>query len=279
MFVQLVMAAITTEPCFSCCDLPSRVIVAVALRFGPAAAPVLGLALDSSSGSAVGERFLHVVQAHAILRPAGPGQARLDGAQVERQRVGIDRFRRRGGVEQALFLGVRLDELHQRLGPAGEPQETQRLGIDGEDAARGPVLGGHVGDGGPVGQRQVSQAGAIELDEFAHHAFLAQHLGHGQHQVRRGGPLGQSAFQPEADHLGDEHRHGLAQHGRLRFDAADAPAQHAQPVDHGRVRIGAHQGIGVGQGVRFRRVISEDHAGQVFQIDLVARCRSPAERR
>jgi hypothetical protein len=38
----------------------------------------------------------------------------------------------------------------------------------------------------------------------------------------------------------------LAEHGGFRLDAADAPAEHAEAVDHGGVRIGADAGVGIG---------------------------------
>ena len=50
----------------------------------------------------------------------------------------------------------------------------------------------------------------------------------------------------EADDLGDEHGDRLAEHGRLGLDAADAPAEHAQAVDHGGVAVGADQRVGIG---------------------------------
>ena len=60
----------------------------------------------------------------------------------------------------------------------------------------------------------------------------------------------------------------LAEHRGLGLDAADAPAQHAQAVDHGGVRVGADAGVGVGE-----RAVAlgarEDHAGQVLDVDLV----------
>ena len=92
-----------------------------------------------------------------------------------------------------------------------------------------------------------AHARAEELDELADHALLAQHLGDGQHQVGRRRALAHLAVQAEADHLRDQHRHRLAQHGRLGLDAAHAPAQHAQAVDHGGVRVGADQRVGIGQ--------------------------------
>ncbi len=107
----------------------------------------------------------------------------------------------------------------------------------------------------------------VELHELADHAVLAQHLGHRQHQVGGGRALGQGAGQLEAHHPGDQHRDGLAEHGRLGLDAADAPAEHAEPVDHGGVGVGAEQGVGVGLA---RSSAGEDHPGQVLQVDLVA---------
>ena len=87
---------------------------------------------------------------------------------------------------------------------------------------------------------------AVELDELADDAVLAQHLGDGEHDVGRGRAGRDRAGQLEADDARDEHRDGLAEHGRLGLDAADAPAEHAEAVDHRGVRVGADAGVGVG---------------------------------
>ncbi len=126
-----------------------------------------------------------------------------------------------------------------------EPQVVERDLVDGEDGTGRPVLGGHVADGGPVLERHGGDAGAEELDELAHDTVGAEELGDGEHQVGGGGTGGHLAGQPEADHRGEEHRQRLAEHGCLSLDAADSPAQHAEPVDHGRVGVGAHQGVAV----------------------------------
>ena len=115
----------------------------------------------------------------------------------------------------------------------------------------------------------VVQARPEELDELADHALLAQHLRDGQHQFGRGRALRQLAGQPEADHVGDQHGDRLAEHRRLRLDAADAPAKHADAVDHGRVAVRAEQRVGIGEGPR-RPIGGPDGLGQVFEIDLVA---------
>jgi hypothetical protein len=212
----------------------------------------------------LGEPDLGLTQAHPVLRPGRPGDAGLDGRQVELERLGEDRLGR--GVEpQALFLGVRLDQGDEVVGPAGEAQVAQRLVVDGEDRDGRPVLGRHVADRGPVLDRDVDRARPVELHEPAHDPVRPQHVGDGEDQVGGGRALGQVARQLEAHHLGDQHRDGLAEQGGLGLDAAHAPAHTADAVDHGGVAVGADQGVGEGGAVA-----GGDHGGQVFEVDLVA---------
>ena len=93
---------------------------------------------------------------------------------------------------------------------------------------------------------EACEARTEELDELADHAALAQHLRHGQHEVGRGHAFLELAGELEADHLGQKHRVGLAEHRGFRLDAADAPAEHRKAVDHGGVRVGADQRVGIG---------------------------------
>ena len=193
----------------------------------------------------VGDELLaRLGERHAVLRALRPGEARLDVAEIERQRVGEDRLRRLLGAPQALLLGVGLDDLGA-LAAVGGVEIAQRDLVDREEAAGRAVLGRHVGDGGAIGQRQVVEALAVELDELVDHALLAQHLRHGEHQVGRGGAFLQLAGQLEADDVGNDHRLGLAQHRRFGLDAADAPAQHGETVHHGGVAVGADQRVGI----------------------------------
>ncbi len=113
------------------------------------------------------------------------------------------------------------------------------------------------------------QPRAVELDEFADHAVLAQHLRHGQHQVGGGDALVELAAEAETDHLGNQHRHRLAEHRRFGLDAADTPAEHAEAIDHGGVRVGADQGVRVGDGFAVL-FAGPDNLAEVFQVDLVA---------
>ncbi len=86
--------------------------------------------------------------------------------------------------------------------------------------------------------------------------MLAQHLRDREDEVGRGDALGQLAGELEADHARDEHRHGLAEHRGLGLDTADSPAKYAETVDHRRVRVGAHDGVGIGLAAA-----RHDHAG------------------
>ena len=155
-------------------------------------------------------------------------------------------------------------------GPAGHGEIADRLGVDREEAAGGAVFGSHVADRRAVGERHVGKAGPEELDELAHHALLAQHLGDGQHEVGRGDAFLELAGQPEADHLGQQHRHRLAEHGGLRLDTADAPAEHAEPVDHGGVRIRADAGVGESDDVAVAAGERPHRLRQIFEVDLMA---------
>ena len=145
------------------------------------------------------------------------------------------------------------------------------LVVDREEAAGGAVFGRHVADGRAVGDRHVGEAGAVEFHELADHALLAQHLGDGEHQVGGGHAFLQPAGELEADDLRDEHGDRLAEHGGLRLDAAHAPAEDGEAVDHGGVRIGADEGVRIGGLLAGRGVLAgPDGLGQEFQVDLVA---------
>ena len=177
----------------------------------------------------------------------GPGQRGHDVAEVELDGVGEGRLLGVLVVPEALLLGVGLDE--RRRAPSGARRSAgsaaSRRSI-GKIAQVEPNSGLML----PIVARSASgsarHAGAVELDELAHDALLAQQLGDREDEVGRGGALGQLAVELEAEDLRDEHRHRLAEHRRLGLDAADAPAQHAEAVDHRRVRVGADERVGVG---------------------------------
>ena len=197
----------------------------------------------------------------------------MDGttvAKVEVEQVGENRIGRILVAPHALRLAIGLDQRDAALGAAGHREVADGLGIDREEAAGRAIFRRHVADRGAVGERHVGEAGAEELDELADHALLAQHLRDRQHEVGGGDAFLEPAGEAEADHLGQQHGDGLAEHGRLGLDAADAPAEHAEAIDHGGVRIGADAGVGIGDDVAVLAGHRPHRLGEIFEVDLVA---------
>uniref|UniRef100_A0A6J5ZWT2 Unannotated protein n=1 Tax=freshwater metagenome TaxID=449393 RepID=A0A6J5ZWT2_9ZZZZ len=157
-----------------------------------------------------------------------------------------------------LLACIGLDNLNLIVRAAREAQVTDRLGVDREDRAGGTKLGAHVADRRPVGQRELRDARAVELDELAHHAAFAQQLGHGQDEIGRSRALGKRAVKPDSKHAGNQHRDRLPKHRRFGLDSAHAPAEHAEPVDHRRVAVGPDERVGVGLTAL---VVNKDAAG------------------
>ena len=78
-------------------------------------------------------------------------------------------------------------------------------------------------------------------------------------------PSRKPAVEVHADHVGQQEIDRLAEHRRLRLDAADSPADDPEPVDHRRVRVGADQRVGVQHAV-----LLEHAARQELEVHLVA---------
>ena len=114
----------------------------------------------------------------------------------------------------------------------------------------------------------VDTPGAEELDELADDFLLAEDFGHGEHEVggRRAGA--ELAREFHADDFRQQHVDRLPEHHAFGLDAADAPTDDAQAVDHRGVAIGADERIG--ERDRAGVVLAEEHdLGQVFEIHLV----------
>ena len=160
------------------------------------------------SGEAFGDRR----QRDAALGTLRSGHRRHDVAEIERERRGEDRIGGLGGAEQALRLGI---GRHQRdaVGlAAGGLEIIDGRGIDREEAAGRAIFRRHVADGRLVGDRQMIETGAEELDELSDHALLAQHLRDREHEVGRGDAFLELALELEADHFRQQHRQRLAEH-------------------------------------------------------------------
>ena len=88
-----------------------------------------------------------------------------------------------------------------------------------------------------------------------------------QREIGRGHAFAQVSGQVHADHFRREKINRLTQHAGFRFDPADAPADDAEAVDHGRVGIGADERVGID---KRQAVASREHAfGEIFEIHLV----------
>ena len=77
-------------------------------------------------------------------------------------------------------------------------------------------------------------------------------------------PSRQRALEVHADDVGREEVHRLAEHAGLGLDAAHAPADDADAVDHRGVAVGADQRVGV-----VDAVLLVHAAREVFEVDLV----------
>jgi hypothetical protein len=155
------------------------------------------------------------------------------------------------------------------VGSAGLAQVGERLVVDREKCSSRAVFGRHVGDRGSVGQRQRRQPVAGELDKRADDTVRAEHVTDHQHQVGRRRSAGQVAMQSNADNARHRLVEGLTQEHGLRLDAAHAVAQHAEAVDHRRVRIGADERVREGDGRTGLVVSCDDYLGKVLEVDLM----------
>src|SRR5579883_1468579 len=197
-------------------------------------ATIRGRALKAIlEGSA--EILPHAAQYHTVLWTAGAGKARLDGRQIEFQQFAELRRWRRVSTEKPLLFGVAFHQVYQFSGAARQAQIAQRLVIHREERGRRAELRRHVGDGCAIRQAQRTWALASKLYEAAYHAMLAQHLRHSQHQVGGRRAFRHRAREPHTDYFRRKQIEWLAQQHSLRLDAANAPAQDAQAVNHRRM--------------------------------------------
>ncbi len=200
----------------------------------------------------------------AVLGALGAGHRRDDLREVQFQQVGIVALPLVRDAEHSLSFEVGLHRPAKFFAASRTAEVIDRLVVDREEAHGGAVFGGHVGDGGAIGQGQCLRARTEELHELADHSVGAQHLGDAKRQVGGGDSFRQVAVQVDAHHLGNQEGDRLTEHAGLGFDAAHAPAHHAETVDHGGVGVGSHQGVGV-----VDVLLLEDPLGEILEIDLV----------
>ena len=198
------------------------------------------------------------------MRALGAGDGGDDGGEVEGEVIGVVDLIFLWDAPQFLGAEVVLDGAAEFLGSTGTSEIVDRFAVDGEEAHGGSVFGGHIGDGGAVGEAEGLGSGAVELDEFSDDAVGAEDFGDAEGEVGGGDPFGEFAVEIDADDFRDEEGDWLAEHAGFRFDAAHAPSDDPEAVDHGRVGVGADEGVRV-EDVFF----GENSGGEMLEIDLV----------
>src|SRR4051794_13136507 len=131
-----------------------------------------------------GKRFapsgLHVRERDAILGALWACQAGLYSCQIEFHDLGELWNWRAIAAEEALFLGVTLDQFDLSFRATGLAQVAECLIVDRKEAHRGAVLGRHVADRRAVSDSHRRYTGSEELHKLADDFFLSQDFGDGE---------------------------------------------------------------------------------------------------
>ena len=229
------------------------------------------------SGKAIGgfrgakqalETVRHLGQCDAILRALRPGQRGHNARQIEAHRARIVDLAGQRNAEQLLRPEIGLEQFASlRVAPGGA-HEANGVFVDRKKAHRRAIFRRHVGQRRAVGNRQGARAGAEELDKGTDHLLATQQFGHSEDQIGCRNALVQATGQFNTDDVRRQEIDRLAEHGSLRLDAADAPADDAEAVDHRRVRIGTDQRIGEKQRP-VSAFLPAQTVEQVLEIDLM----------
>ena len=221
-------------------------------------------------GEEVIEGGLQGGELNAVLRPLRTRHARFDRGEIE-----FDHGRKGKGIllegdtKKTLGAVVVFDQLDPFIGSTCSTEIVERFPVDGEIPHGGTVFRGHVGDRGAVGEGEFGGTGPVKFDKLSDHLVLSEDLSDGQGQVGGGGGGGKFPGEVKANDLRGEEGQGLAKHAGLRLDAAHAPTDDAQTVDHGGVGVGSDQGIRVGQEGAIGLFLGENPAGEVFKVHLM----------
>ena len=201
----------------------------------------------------------------AVLRTLRTGHAGHDATEIDLHLGGeFDAAFLGGDAPHALRFVISLDGFAEFLAAARAAQVGDGFFVHAEEAHRRAILRCHVRDGCTIGDRQADRAGAVEFDEFADDAELAQLLSHFEHKVGRGDAFFERSGEVNADDFRHEEGHWLAEHARFRFNAAHAPTHDAEAVDHRRVRVRADERIRV-----IHAVFLQHALGEVFEVHLM----------
>ncbi len=205
---------------------------------------------------------------HAVLGARGTCDGGRGVRQVDPDDACVARHRGVGGTEQSREPRVALDERDVGRAATGRAQVLERRAIDREEAACRAVLGRHVGKGGALGNRHVRDAGAEEFDRAVDDPLLPQPLGDQERNVGGVDAWRGIAFELDSDHFGNREHVGEPKQRRLGIDAAHTPPEHAECVDHRRMRVAADDEIRERPGVAVHRRRAHDARG-ALEVDLV----------
>ena len=223
----------------------------------------------------VGEAAADLRQRHPILRPARPRQARLDRVEVEVERLGVGRrgLRRRCGRAPAPC--VALDQGDQLGRAAGVAQVAQRLRRrPGTSPAVAPNSGDmldSVARSATVSEPRPGPKNSMNLPTTPCLRSCSVSVSTRSVAVT---PVRSAPAMRTPTTCGGGHVERLAEHDGLGLDPADAPAEHAERVDHRGVRVGADQRVGQRDAVAHRR-----RRGRGTRGSPGGRCPCPAARR
>ena len=208
------------------------------------------------------------IQGQAVLWPMRAGHAGAGLAHVNLDHAAVARWDICSVAEQAVGAAIGGHQRHQRFRPTRHTQVIQHLLVDGEVTAGGPVFGRHIGQCRPFRHRHGLRGRAEKFNRTVGNLRQAQALRHQQHQVGRPDQRCRHAGEPYAHHLGQGKGVGMAQQGSFGINATHAPAQHAQTIDHGRVRVTPNHKVGEGPLNPLVGGAGHD-GGDALQIDLV----------
>ena len=114
--------------------------------------------------------------------------------------------------------------------------------VVGREHCRGRAeLGAHVSDHVAIHRRQTREPGSVVLDDLAEpasHTVPAQHL---EDHVLGAHPLGQRAFEPNAEDLRHAQMERLAGHRERHLEPARPDREHAERARCARVAVGTQQ--------------------------------------
>lgn len=215
------------------------------------------------------ERVFHVSEFDAILRAFRSGNGTRNRRKIKLDDFRVVDFARFRHAEKPLRLEIIAHDGDFLFVAPGEAQVVERFFVNREKAHRRAVFRSHVGNGRAIGERERCRAFAEKFDKFADDLRRAENFRHAERKIRGEHAFRERSREVHADNFRRLEANRLSEHSCFRLDAADAPADDADAVDHCRVRVRSDDGIRVENRSR-GRFFFKNNAREIFQIHLVA---------